>query len=363
MKSKSHFPWLDLVRFLAAFMVLVVHARHFSFVDFGALQADQKSLFVAGLYAITRIGNEAVILFFVLSGFLVGGVAAVRIHDGTFRLADYAIDRFSRIMLPLVPALILSALFAGVTVGGFEFWVFVGNLLSLQGVLVNVFGGNAPLWSLSYEVWFYILVGGIGLLMLKGNKYCWGGILILVFMAVFTKLAVVYLFCWLIGALAYVYRPNHFGRKLFVSSMILVFSAIALVELTSPSDSLSVGGWRMYLPSAEISKLLLAIGMSLFIQQTALLHPKREFSIKINYLGTTLATFAYTLYLTHYPILQLAAYFGVARSSSIQANAVGVFFLEIFVCMLVAWLVYLLAEKHTNHFRQWMKAKLIPAKL
>ncbi|HZE20873.1 MAG TPA: hypothetical protein VE082_02380, partial [Desulfobaccales bacterium] len=64
------FHWLDSLRFLAALTVLLVHARDSSFVRFGSLAADQKTLLFASAYAVTRLGNEAVITFFVLSGFL-----------------------------------------------------------------------------------------------------------------------------------------------------------------------------------------------------------------------------------------------------------------------------------------------------
>src|ERR1035441_502485 len=34
---------------------------------------------------------------------------------------------------------------------------FFGNLFFLQSVVSPVFGSNGPLWSLSYEFWYYIL--------------------------------------------------------------------------------------------------------------------------------------------------------------------------------------------------------------
>ncbi|MEY3760387.1 MAG: hypothetical protein RIR39_1878 [Pseudomonadota bacterium] len=357
--SKNHFPWLDLIRFLAAFTVLFVHARHYSFVDYGLLPTDQKNLLVAGIYAISRIGGEAVIMFFVLSGFLVGGVAAVRIREGSFRIADYTIDRLTRIMLPLIPALILAAIITRLIGGGFEFGSFIGNILSLQGVLVPVFGGDAPLWSLAYEVWFYILIAGFGLLAYQGSRLLLGILLIILFMAVFTKLAAVYWFCWLIGAIAFVYRPLRFSWNSMISSVLLTVISIVLVELASPSDSLKVPGWYVFLPSLDLSKLMLAIGMALFIQQILLAPPRNEITTGVNSLGTNLAASAYTLYLTHYPLLQLGEYLGVKRAESISLIGVGVFLSEIIGCLIVAWVIYWLFEKRTTEVRRWIKSKSI----
>jgi peptidoglycan/LPS O-acetylase OafA/YrhL len=55
-------------------------------------------------FAATRLGGEAVLLFFVLSGFLVGGRIIRRAKSRTFSLKDYSVDRCSRILLPLIPA-------------------------------------------------------------------------------------------------------------------------------------------------------------------------------------------------------------------------------------------------------------------
>jgi len=357
-KSSNHFPWLDLIRFLAAFTVLVVHARHFSFVDYGMLPSNQKTMMIAGLFAVSRIGSEAVIMFFVLSGFLVGGLAFVRIKDRSFKIIDYSVDRFSRIMMPLFPALILSGCIKWIIDGEFLPWDFMGNLLSLQGVLVPVLGDNSPLWSLSYEVWFYILMGGGALLTLHGRKHFLGLFIIILFMVIFTKLSVVYWFCWIIGAIAFVYRPSRFSLFLLTSSVFLTFVSVILVQLAMPTESLNSADWRAFIPSIEISRLFLASGMALLLQQVSLFNTKNLFIARIDSMGTQLAASAYTLYLTHYPLLHLGTYLGIKRSESISAYAVWIFLFEIFVCMVAAWIIYMMFEKHTVKVRRWIKAKL-----
>jgi peptidoglycan/LPS O-acetylase OafA/YrhL len=51
-KSPTRFFWLDWFRFLAAMVVVLVHARQFAFVEFGALRVDQKSLLFASTYTV-----------------------------------------------------------------------------------------------------------------------------------------------------------------------------------------------------------------------------------------------------------------------------------------------------------------------
>lgn len=97
---KKHYYWLDSLRFLTAFTVLLVHARASSFVEYGALV--EKNIYIAVGFAISRLGNEAVLVFFVLSGFFVGGKVIEKTLKGDFSLSQYAVDRSVRIFLPLI---------------------------------------------------------------------------------------------------------------------------------------------------------------------------------------------------------------------------------------------------------------------
>jgi peptidoglycan/LPS O-acetylase OafA/YrhL len=151
---------LDLARGLAAITVMLVHVRLRSFVELGALPPSEQSWPVEVFFAATRLGQEAVLLFFVLSGFLVGGQIIRRAKSGTFSLRDYGIDRCSRILLPLVPACLLTALIGRFVLGhGIDLPVLVANMVGLNGVLAPTLDANLPLWSLSYEIWFYIAGG------------------------------------------------------------------------------------------------------------------------------------------------------------------------------------------------------------
>ena len=100
---------LDLLRGLAAFEVFLCHVRGGSFVEYGALPAGEKTHFVAALFLLSRLGDEAGMVFFILSGFLVGGQIVRHVQEKRFNLASYAVDRLTRILVPLVPACLLTA--------------------------------------------------------------------------------------------------------------------------------------------------------------------------------------------------------------------------------------------------------------
>jgi peptidoglycan/LPS O-acetylase OafA/YrhL len=111
-----------------------------------------------------RFGQEAVIIFFVLSGFVIN-ISFSNDPDKTF--SRFFIKRFLRIYIPLLIVLTLSYALASLMRREFvspQLHDLILNLLMLQdlgqlkpNVIVEPYFGNSPLWSLSYEWWFYVL--------------------------------------------------------------------------------------------------------------------------------------------------------------------------------------------------------------
>lgn len=71
--SATHLPWIDTMRFVAAFLVLYAHSFCDFFRPYFELDASQQNIVSYLFYSMSRFGHEAVIIFFVLSGYLVGG--------------------------------------------------------------------------------------------------------------------------------------------------------------------------------------------------------------------------------------------------------------------------------------------------
>lgn len=111
-----------------------------------------------------RFGPEAVIVFFVLSGFVIK-YTYERSKDKSF--GYYFIRRFIRLYIPLILVFIMAYLIRCYEAGGWanpELKILLGNLFMLQDVIsqkpnvvVPSYLGNGVLWSLSYEWWFYML--------------------------------------------------------------------------------------------------------------------------------------------------------------------------------------------------------------
>jgi peptidoglycan/LPS O-acetylase OafA/YrhL len=336
-------------------MIVAGHVRCSTFVQYGELAETEKTLFIVAAFALTRLGNEAVVVFFVLSGFLVGGRALERIVEGTFKPFDYAVDRFVRIMLPLIPALVLTAIICKITGGNFNAACLIGNIFALQGVFFEPFGGNAPLWSLSYEVWFYTFAYAIGVMSIRKSQHFPSVVLLVLIGTIFTSLSVTYLFCWLIGAMAYIRMPYGSSWKIIFYSICLFIYSIIAIQIGSDSVSFPVEHFRKYFPSRDVSRIFLSLSISLIIQQILYMKPTIVYLKKLDHIGTALSAFSYTLYLTHYPILQLMTYLGLQKADNINFFSIGIFWGSILICFVVSWLFYLVFEKHTNYLKNQIK--------
>jgi len=173
-EERGAYFWMDCLRFCAALAVVAEHARDLLVVtshEAGSTGAGWKAF-----YFLTGFGHEAVMVFFVLSGFWITSAIDRRAGRADF-WPQYLVDRLSRLMAVIVPGLLIGAALDLASLGVHSPYAlgqsgaltlqesiaphltvgaFVGNLLFLQTVAVPTFGSNGPLWSLANEFWYYI---------------------------------------------------------------------------------------------------------------------------------------------------------------------------------------------------------------
>ncbi|MDK4804967.1 MAG: acyltransferase [Novosphingobium aromaticivorans] len=141
---------LDVARCLASFYVVLHHV------------ASSRG-WTHGFGTIFRFGQEAVIVFFILSGFVIYANENIR----ALNPYGYYLRRVRRIYPSLIVAIFISTAVAfdnGNLIEKFNLRQLIVTLASLQdisllkpGVIADPYLGNDPLWSLSYEIAFYII--------------------------------------------------------------------------------------------------------------------------------------------------------------------------------------------------------------
>jgi peptidoglycan/LPS O-acetylase OafA/YrhL len=356
-KSKSSAasvaPMLDLLRFAAAALVMCAHLRDNQFMGYTEVECASGPIkFV--FFQTTRLGTESVLLFFVLSGFLVGGTSVDRFLRGTFDVTRYAIDRMTRIYVPFVPALALviaKCMWLALPFSWFEAGI---NLVSLQGIIAPPFSGNTALWSLSYEVWFYTASGAL-LAVLQWRSGVATGVgvgLLACSVLVFSQLDLAYCASWAIGVGAYFITAPR--RKLLVLAAAgLAITGLVLMQLTSVSRQIDIASFHWI--NRSIAVLTLSTGFGLIVAACSHVRVESTIMRQVATISGFLSSFCYTLYLMHNPIFDVLRYFGLLRRlDHLNVITFGVYLGNAAIVLLASFSLYLLFERQTVQVRNFL---------
>jgi peptidoglycan/LPS O-acetylase OafA/YrhL len=364
---------LDAARGIAAILVCLEHWRGLLFVDYSQLHVPHKALYALP-YVLTGAGHQAVVIFFVLSGYLISGSVFRLFTRGEWSWRRYLTHRLVRLWLVLVPALVLGAVFdfsglhshlapqlyAGHVPNHMVDNVgssltplsFAGNLAFTQGILVHTFGSNGPLWSLANEFWYYILFP-CALLALRRDS-TWRTRLISAALfagcAWFAGREILLLFpVWLLGtAIAALRVPEIPGwlRAAIALAYLPLFFFLAKTHLVQGvlSDYL--------LGAATLVFVLALLGASSAAPDAAWAR-----------LSKLTARFSYTLYLVHVPLLVLlaAATVGDTRWTP-DLHHLPLAVAELIAPIAFSWGVACVTEFRTDKVRGWVETRVLPAR-
>jgi peptidoglycan/LPS O-acetylase OafA/YrhL len=293
--------YLDLIRFSAAMVVLIGHLS--------------GTRFTGGLF--WRFGafmDDAVMVFFVLSGFVIGYV----VHHKEKDLTTYVIARTARIYSVAIPALgltlVLDAL--GRTIApqlyvpgwGYHANNLFGHFLACLFFVNQLWyvqiapGSMLPYWSLGFEVWYYLFFA----IFFFASSYRRTLLLIGACLIAGPRI-VVFFPIWLLGYLTYLYSVRHTPSR-YVGILLLFVSALGyglyffvlkdwLARNTFVPDAL---GFENLVPRYIVGLLFATHILGFAWTAELFLVLLTPFKALIRWLGG--ATF--TIYLFHLPVAQ-----------------------------------------------------------
>jgi peptidoglycan/LPS O-acetylase OafA/YrhL len=317
--------FLDIMRFAAAFVVFLHHLT---------------SRPLNSVFPWVPWGHEAVLLFFVMSGFVIAFVIDTKERD----VRHYSVARLGRLYSVVLPALLLTVvadyfgraaapdLYASAPYDHAFLRVLV-NLVFLQQSwnLTVIPLSNGPFWSLAYEFWYYVIFGAS--MLLTGNR----------------RVAVVGLACllagprilalfpvWLTGVVAYRLSRSWLPSQA-VARLVFSLAAAALVAIVIagnplvslghefrkafPDDRLQVGPLRLFLGDTGdlCGDLLFGALFALLIVTVSGTVSESMTRGRAAATARYLAGSTFSLYLFHAPLLFVsAALFHVDKDSAVE---------------------------------------------
>jgi peptidoglycan/LPS O-acetylase OafA/YrhL len=348
--------YLDLIRGISAILVVMEHLSSRLFVGYG--NVENPNVIVMILYLLNILGGPAVIIFFVLSGLFISRSVLKAISENKWSWKQYLINRLSRLYVVLIPALILTFILDSISVSYFGYegfntisenlLSFIGNLFYLQNITVDVYGSNAPLWSLNYEFWYYMLFPILILLLLTKRNWNLKFIYLLAIVLIISLMNSrmdSYFAVWLIGTCVLLLPRINYLIKSFIP--ILSFFLLLIIIPVRPlvmTGRLFTNQWTEDLLLVD---LLIGLAFGLFIY--TMLHIVSDKIRHVDYrwlnrVAKLLAGFSFSLYLIHYPIINTVYYWGAQQGfSGLQPSVISVV-IEILLVTLICYIAYLFSK-------------------
>lgn len=371
LKAKiNRITFLDGLRGLAALYVMLGHARWLlweGFSDGFALHPERYSLLgkLAAYASLTLYyGHQAVVFFFVLSGFVIHIRYAKSLRSGQskgFDLRSYLWRRFKRIYPIFLFAFL--ATFVVDQIGNLNHYniysqstpyslinlnvlqnfsppIAAGNLLLIPDV--GAWGSNGPLWSLRFEWWFYLIYPLFWFMTRRSIKLSSFFVLILFILSfvrswwpipTFSIIFGAFPAWWMGALLAEVYTGRlriPFARIAVLAGLfvILPFMVAPLVQISEP-----------------IQDFLWALGFTGLLSACFAWQNRGGSLGLVERLGF-LGDISYSLYVLHFPVLVFLSGWLMAQSSdktlphTFEWIGIGAI-----LCIVIANAVHLLIER------------------
>jgi peptidoglycan/LPS O-acetylase OafA/YrhL len=347
--------YLDLIRFLAAFMVVIYHS-------------NTRAL-ITDLVPFSNHGHAAVIVFFILSGYVISFVTSTRENTPI----AYWSSRLSRFYLLVIPVVLLTPLldvvgealapqfYDGKTTHGLAWLRILTSLFYMNEIWkISIMSfSNVPFWSLCYEMWYYVMFAVAAFTQGRTRIVLLAGCALLVGPKILLLAPI-----WVLGVVLHrwkgLYRlPEAVSWILFFGSIIL-YALFQYYRLTEYGYSLLgelIGTYwagelafsRYFIFDYPLALIIAAN----FIGSRNVAHRFAWLLVPLERPIRWIAGLTFPLYIMHQPLMQFF-------SAIINGNPhTPVFYLEVMACTLATVAVLgTYSERKRPGFKRWIQGVL-----
>ncbi|MEZ5931899.1 MAG: acyltransferase [Alphaproteobacteria bacterium] len=342
--SRPFSIYLDLLRVLAALAVLLGHM-------------EQDGLYMAWI-PLHHFNHEAVIVFFVLSGYVI----AHSTFDRKKTCSAYAVARLARVYPVAAPAILFSAIVAAGFGQSFNAWDVVSSFLFLNESWLNPASlpMNGPYWSLCYEAWYYLL---FGLAVFLPRRLQW----ICVVAAALAGPAILLLMpIWLLGVLL-ARKPSLLFKSQLFAFCAAVLGLLVIVAIGQMGSGIDVslrltlkehipGYWRLIYSQRFVTDYVIGLAVALHLtgMRSMMLGGLGDPIVSIAKPIRYMASGTFSIYLFHKPMTEIIGGVWPNDGGSISASLVA-FTCILSMCMLAAHLT----EHRAAAWRSLLASSLI----
>ena len=349
--------FLDAARFTAALVVLLSHLT------------DQN---LNAVLPWAPWAEESVVVFFVISGYVIGYVADTRENTGP----EFAAARLGRLYSVMLPALALTIVLDAVGMA-FAPGLYIGSDHQFSGlrILANMLFvqqswnatvvplSNGPFWSLAYEFWYYAIFAAWHFMRGKARIACLGLAMLCAGPRILASFPL-----WLLGLATY-HASTRWHPRATIKGLVFAGCAIALCQLLRmdnpiawfdqlteaafPDRHISVAGMRLFLGDIPRLpyKLLVAALFAAMVFCTQGTLPTGGWRARGAKIVRYLAGSTFSLYLFHAPLIYFFfAVFNVQRTSASGIVLAG---LAVIVCCIALSHLF---ERRVAKYRQFFRS-------
>ena len=314
--------WLDFFRWTAALSVVFAHTENRFLIRITEVNPGHRGIAFYSFAFLAGFAHQAVMIFFVLSGYLVGaGLLREMQQKGSIDVARYLVKRLTRLGVVLYPAFALIALLNMVGIVGFhglDTGVYPSDTLAtmrastlacngafLQNGFCHTYGDDGALWSLCNEFWYYVIWPFLLLSLyasVRWKRAVFGAVAVAI-LVVFTipvdrtwSMVVPYMLIWVLGAsVGWAKRP--LIRSVPLATVIFLISLLSIRLLVRRSLEVDHPGYEFMAD--------LIVGCTFANLITTMRFSKNLKPLLWTRLNYGLAAFSFSLYCIHIPILNL----------------------------------------------------------